>query len=75
MVGWCILLFIIGLFGVLQNMSMISDPDRTGRIITWILMLVVAGILVRIRGKEKTGEKERLRARIAELERELRQRR
>jgi len=72
MVAWCLILFIIGIFGILQNASILSDPDWASRTITWVLMLVVTGLLVRVRSKEKVGEKERLRARIKELERELR---
>lgn len=75
MMAWCLILFIIGVFGILQNTRMMNDPDWTSRLITWGLMLAVTGILVRVRAKEKTGEKEKLRSRIEELERELARRR
>jgi len=72
---WCIVLLALGMFGVIQDSGIIGDPGNAGRVVPWLLMLSVVGMLVRVRRQEKAGEKEKLRARIEELERRLRQQR
>lgn len=74
MLMWCIVLLALGLFGVVLDSGILGEAGNASRAVTWLLMLSVVGILIRVRTKEKTGEKEVLRARIAELERRLRSR-
>lgn len=75
MLFWCMVLFILGLFGIIQDIAIVQQPDTSAHAVTWALMLTVVGILVHVRKKEKRGEKERLKAQVDELERRLRKQR
>ncbi len=68
MITWCIILVLLGAFGILQDANIIPSIGQPYRITNVLMMMVALGILVRIRYKQKTGEREKMKARIAELE-------
>jgi len=68
MITWCIVLLVLGAFGMLQDANLLPNLGQPYRTTNVLMMMVALGILVRIRHKERTGEREKLQARIAELE-------
>jgi hypothetical protein len=68
-------LLALGLFGVLLDSGILGDRGPAGRMVAWLVLISVVGMLVRVRRQEKAGEKEMLRARVEELERRLRKQR
>lgn len=75
MLMWCMVLLALGLFGVVLDSGVLGDRGPAGRMVAWLVLLSVVGMLMRIRNQEKTGEKEKLRAQVDELERRLRKQR
>ena len=73
MVFWCIIIIVLGFFAILQDAGIITTFGAPYRSLTWIIMLVALGILIRIRSKEENAEKERLKAQVKELQRKLKQ--
>jgi hypothetical protein len=71
MIGWCVLLLILAILSMLQDINVLPTFGQSGQVTTSILMLTVIGMLVRIRVKEHSAEKEKLRARIIELEKKI----
>lgn len=71
MVGWCVILIALGIFGVLQDAGVFTKLGYPYRMSTWIIMLIALGILVRTQNKQKIGEKEHMKKRIEELEKKL----
>lgn len=73
MLFWCVVLCILGLYGILEDIVIMRTTGGPGHAVTWALMFTVLGILVHVRSKEKRGEKERLQARVDTLERKLKE--
>ncbi|HOE26488.1 MAG: hypothetical protein IT574_08760 [Candidatus Aureabacteria bacterium] len=73
MLFWCVVLCILGIYGILEEILIMHHAGGSGRAVTWALMFTVLGMLVHVRSKEKTMEKERLKARVEELERALKE--
>jgi len=71
MVFWCIIIIVLGVVAILQDVGIIPNIGVSYRSLTWLIMLVALGILVRIRSKEEIAEKERLRSQVKELQRQL----
>ncbi|MDD5557761.1 MAG: hypothetical protein PHN82_11025 [bacterium] len=72
MLGWCIVLFVLGVFNILQDAGAVGAIGQAGRVTTSALMLAVIGLLFRVKWKEEEGEKEKLMARVRELEERIR---
>ena len=68
MIIWCLLLVLLGLFGVLQDINVIQGLGEPYRITNVLMIMVALGILVRIRYKQIHGEREKLQAKIRELQ-------
>ena len=69
MTTWTLILFSMGLFALVYNLF-----DSFRSLTPWwamVIMIIAFGILVRIWQKEGDSEKERLVARIQELEEQL----
>lgn len=73
MILWCVVLLVLGSFNILDDIGAFGNIGHTSRLTTSALILVVIGILFRIRHKEQFAEKEKLREKLAELERKLRE--
>ena len=57
--------------GVITVLQEIRVPFLNASVISVLLLISTLGLLYRMQGKKKTGEKELLSARISELEQQL----
>jgi hypothetical protein len=57
--------------GVVTVLQEIRVPYLNGSVISVLLLMSTLGLLFRVQGRKKTGEKEMLNARISELEQQL----
>lgn len=68
MVVWCIVLILLGLWGLVQDILALDVPAFLSPLSNVAIMLVALGLLVRIRSKAKERALETLEKRVAELE-------
>ena len=76
MIGWIIVVAVTALLSYLTDVEVLSLLDQSvpffgGSTISVILMIVCVMMLLRAMKMSKKGEKEKLRARVEELEQEL----
>lgn len=71
MLLWCIIIIILGVFAILLDTGIISNYNAPYCSLTWAIMLVALGILVRIKGKQEKAQKERLKNQLVELQKRL----
>lgn len=71
MIIWCIIILALGIVGILQEFGVLTNLGISYRLSTWIALLIALGLLVRVRFKQKIGEKEMLRAEIEKLKAEI----
>lgn len=71
MAFWCIVLILLGLWGLIRDIFAFEIPGLLNPLANVTIMLVALGLLVRTRWKQKKGRKEQLESRISELEGEL----
>lgn len=69
MFAWWIILFALGTISFIDTFLVVGDTFR--QVTAAVFLLASMGLLARITRKSRSGEKERLNARIAALEREL----
>ncbi len=71
MLFWSIIIIIVGIFAILLDSGIITSSAAPYCSLTWIIMLVALGILVRIKSKQDKAQKERLKSQVKELQRKL----
>ena len=69
MLSWCIILFGLGVLAFLDTIFNYGEIFR--RINSVVFMLISLGLLVRLSMMARTGEKEKLQNRNAELEKKV----
>jgi cell division protein FtsW (lipid II flippase) len=77
MAGWVLWLSVVTILsyladaGVLPALRDIRIPMLNASVTSVLLLVSTMGLVYRVQGKRKSGERERLTARVQELEREL----
>jgi len=77
MAWWVLFLSVLTILSYLSDVEVLTFFDKmkvpffNASILSILLLLCTLGILVRMISRQKKGEKERLRERIAQLEREI----
>ena len=71
MLFWCIIIIIVGIFAILRDSGIIANTGAPYCSLTWIIMLVALGLLVRIKSKQDKAQKERLKSQVKELQKKL----
>ena len=71
MAFWCVLIILLGLWGVIRDILALNIPELLNPAANIAIILVALGLLIRTRVKQKAGTLEKLRNRISELEAEL----
>lgn len=77
MIGWIFLLAVLTILSYLSDMGILTFmqdlriPVVNASLVSLLLLLSMAGLLVRVLIMEKRAEKEGLKQRIEELEKEL----
>lgn len=69
MVAWWLILFMLGVLTFIDTFFGVGDTFR--QVVAATFILASLGLLTRISRKSREGEKEKLTARIAQLEQEL----
>ena len=73
MAVWCLILVLLGFWGLIRDLLALDLPGFLNPISNVAIMLVALGLLIRTRSKAAAGSMEGLEARIASLERELKE--
>ena len=71
MAFWCIVLIVLGSWGLARDIFAFQAPGLINPIANVTIMLVALGLLIRTRTKQRAGTIETLKTRVAELEKEL----